>query len=166
MNARAELQAIIARLEVISHVPALNQSPKAEVGGATTGDEKNPGGHRPRGGIDHQDDKDRDSHVVKSADHYRRRLARCRTTRDVELVRDCARETLRTWTHTPPAGPEPKPGEPLFMRWLAAQTGSVDTISRQAGVSRALVYKARDRHPQDHERAVDAALKGSVRRVA
>lgn len=166
MSARAELLAIIARLEVMSHVPAVNQSPKAEVGGATTSDERNPGGHCPRGGLDRQDDKDRGSDVVKSADHYRRRLARCRTTHDVEQVLECARETLRTWTHTPAAGPEPKPGEPMFMRWLAAQTGSVETISRQAGVSRALVYKARDRHPQDHARAVAATAKGSVRRAA
>ena len=53
MNARAELQAIIARLETMSHVPAVNLDPTP----AATTDSK--GGARPRGGV-----RDRDARRI------------------------------------------------------------------------------------------------------
>mgnify|MGYP007071596217 CR=1 FL=1 len=138
MNARAELQAIIARLETMSHVPAVNLDPTP----AATTDSK--GGARPRGGIDRKDDREPDF-ALKSADHYRRRLARAHTEGIVLVILRDAQRTLRAYTHTPVAdGADPKPGDPLFMRWLAKQQGRVEDISYRTGVSRALVYKARD----------------------
>lgn len=145
MSARAELLAIIARLETMSHVPAVNQSPKAEVGGATTSDERNPGGSRPRGGIDRKDDREPDF-ALKSADHYRRRLQGCRTTRDVELVLVDARLTLRAWTHTQ-VRDQPLPGDPLFRRWVNQQLEagkSQSEIARLSGLTRQRIHQLKD----------------------
>lgn len=137
-EARRELEQIIARLEVMSHVPAVNLDPTP----AATTDSK--GGARPRGGIDRKDDREPDF-ALKSADHYRRRLAGAHTEGIVLIILRDARATLRAYTHTPISdSADPKPGDPLFMRWLAKQTGRVEDISHRAGVSRALVYKARD----------------------
>lgn len=138
-DARAELLQVIARLEVISHVPAVNLDPTP----AATSEEK--GGARPRGGIDRKDDSEHDF-ALKSADHYRRRLQGCRTLRDVELVLIDARGTLRAWTRTPVTG-QPLPGDPLFKRWIRQQLDAgkkPEDIARVGGVSRQYVSKIRD----------------------
>ena len=139
MSARAELLAIIARLEVISHVPAVNLDPTPP----ETTDGK--GGARPRGGIDRKDDREPDF-ALKSADHYRRRLQGCRTGRDVELVLADARRSLAAWTRTP-VTLQPLPGDPLFKRWVRQQLDAgkkPEDIARVGGVSRQYVSKIRD----------------------
>lgn len=139
MIARRELLAIIARLEVMSHVPAVNLDPTP----AATTDAK--GGARPRGGIDRKDDREPDF-ALKSADHYRRRLDGCRTVRDVELVLVDARATLAAWMRTPVTG-QPTPGDPLFKRWVRQQLAGgkkPEEIARVGGVSRQYVSKIRD----------------------
>lgn len=139
MNARAELLAIIARLEVMSHVPAVNLDPTP----AATTDAK--GGARPRGGIDRKDDAE-PGFALRSADHYRRRLNGCRTVRDVELVLVDARRTVIAWTRTP-VTMQPTPGDPLFKRWIRQQLDAgkkPEEIARIGGVSRQYVSKIRD----------------------
>lgn len=137
-EARRELEQIIARLECMSHVPALTQSPKAEVGGATTGDEKTPGGKRPRGGIDRKDDADREDVIVKSAEIYRHRLNLARSEIAVEVILGEARQTLRSWTHTP-VRDQPIPTDPMFRRWVNQQIKagkSQAEVARLTGVTR------------------------------
>lgn len=136
-DARAELLQVIARLEVISHVPAVNLDPTP----AATSEEK--GGARPRGGIDRKDDREPDF-ALKSADHYRRRLQGCRTLRDVELVLADARLTLRAWTRTPEPR-DPEWGSFAWRRQIVKdiETGkrTVDACRSHYSVSRATVYR-------------------------
>lgn len=138
-SARHELEQIIARLEVISHVPAVNLDPTPAATDASKG------GARPRGGIDRKDDREMDF-ALKSADHYRRRLDRAHTEGAVLRILADAKLTLRAWTHTPVTD-QPLPGDPLFRRWvsqqLAAGKSPVD-IARVSGVSRQYVSKIRD----------------------
>lgn len=150
-EARRELLAIIARLEVMSHVPALNQSPKAEVGGATTGDEKNPGGSRPRGGIDRKDDREPDF-ALKSADHYRRRLAGAQGEHTVTLILADAQKTLDAWMRTPVTG-DPEWGSFAWRKQIVRdiETGkrTIDGCRAHYGVSRATVYRYLEQYGQD-----------------
>ena len=137
MSARAELLQIIARLEVLSHVPAVNLNPQP----VTTEDGK--GGARPRGGVDREDDREPDF-ALKSADHYRRRLNGCRTVRDVELVLVDARRTLLAWTRTP----EPRDPEWGSFAWrrqivrdIESGKRTIDACRSHYSVSRATIYR-------------------------
>lgn len=139
MSARTELLQIIARLEVISHVPAVNLDPTPP----ETTDGK--GGARPRGGVDRKDDREPDF-ALKSADHYRRRLSRAHTDGIVLAILADARRTLEAWTKTP-VTLQPTPGDPLFKRWIRQQLDAgkkPEDIARIGGVSRQYVSKVRD----------------------
>ena len=135
--ARDELLTIIARLETISHVPAVNLDPTP----AATTDSK--GGARPRGGIDRKDDREPDF-ALKSADHYRRRLARAHTEGIVLVILRDARATLRAYTHTPlPTGDGPQYGDAMWKRWVAESPASNAEIARIYNVSREYVRQVR-----------------------
>lgn len=145
MNARAELLQIIARLETMSHVPAVNLNPQP----VTTEDGK--GGARPRGGIDREDDRQHDF-TLKSADHYRRRLHGCRTVRDVELVLADARQTLAAWARTPEPR-DPEWGSFAWRRQIVRdiETGkrTLDACRSHYSVSRATIYRYLAMYGQD-----------------
>lgn len=152
MSARRELEQIIARLEVISHVPAVNLDPTPP----ETTDGK--GGARPRGGIDRKDDREPDF-ALKSADHYRRRLRNANTERDIERALTAARATLAAWTKAPP----PREPERDTYYWrlqivndIRTKKRTVDGCRTHYSVSRAAVYKYL-RQYGDHRRLDDAA---------
>lgn len=151
MSARTELLQIIARLEVISHVPAVNLDPTPP----ETTDGK--GGARPRGGVDRKDDREPDF-ALKSADHYRRRLARANTERDIERARDAARQTLAAWTKAPP--PREPERDSYYWRLQIVndiRTGkrTVDACRTHYSVSRATVYNYLKQYGEHHR--LDAA---------
>ena len=147
-EARVELEQIIARLKVMSHVPSGFKDGKT-----SRSTDEAVGGRRPNGGVDRKDDRQEDW-ALKSAEHYQARLKHAHTEGIVLLILRDARRTLRAYTHTPvPVSADPKPGDPLFMRWLAKQDGRVEDISYRTGVSRALVYKARDTYGDDRRAA-------------
>jgi len=124
----------------MSHVPAVNLNPEP-----VTLDES-VGGNRPRGGIDRKDDREPEF-MLKSADHYRRRLAGARTERALTLIRADLELTLRAWTHTPLKRHDiPKPGDAFFTRWARERIrdGWPDSeIVRLGGCSRQYVNRLR-----------------------
>lgn len=134
---RYEIRQLIARLECMSHVPAVNLNPEP-----VTLDESI-GGNRPRGGVDRKDDRDRDF-MLKSADVYRTRLAGARSERALASIHCDIQQTLKAWTHTPPSSnPEWKSFEWKKQIAREIQTGkrSVDDARRFYKIGRATVYR-------------------------
>lgn len=98
-------------------------------------------GNRPPGGVDRFDDRQPDFRQ-KSAEHFRRRLNGCRSTRDVELVLEDAVAALDAWRRTPVSG-DPLPGDPFFKRWVREHEASSAELARLTGVSRQYISRIR-----------------------
>lgn len=112
-----ELRKVIARLELVSHAPTQRLEPAeadpekrlradtADPAGVSRLSDK--GGRRPPGGI--EDDGPRkwqngppDDVVLRSAEHFRRRLVGCNTEADMKKVLADAQRALLSWQKTPP----------------------------------------------------------------
>ena len=136
-EARAELLNVIARLEVISQVSAVNLDPTP----AATDSSK--GGGRPSGGIDRKDDRE-PGFELKSADHFRRRLRKAHTEGAVLAILADAHKTLKAWT----VGPEPKDPPWGSFEWRRQIVRDFESGKRDLdgcrsfyNVSRATVYR-------------------------
>lgn len=138
MSARRDLERIIARLELKSHAHAAQIQPEPASRGGSRG------GNRPPGGIDVRDDKEPEFHL-KSADHFRRRLARARSDRAVQLILVDAEKALAAWERTPLVG-RPLPGSPFFRRWIIDQLRlgeNPERVAQLGGCTREYVNKVR-----------------------
>lgn len=128
---RSELAQVLAELELVSHVPAVNLDPLPP----KTADEK-PGGKKPRGGVDRKDDQER-GYALKSASHFRRRLAGAHSDKALEAILADAKKALAAHRRQPPPPDRPEYGSPQFKRWVseselsAAKIGSLYNVSRQ-----------------------------------
>jgi len=137
MTTRGELMNVIARLELMSHAPAMNLQPSAR----STGEGDDRGGNRPPGGIDRKADTNPEF-LLKSADHFRQRLSKARTEYALRCILDDARKTLEAWQHTPSTDDPEVAG--IHWRWMVAISLESDAeIARRYSVSRAYVAKIR-----------------------
>lgn len=141
MTIRAELLQVLAELDLVSHVPALDYESKRENKGSVS-DDRSPGGKRPRGGADRKDDRERE-YSLKSADHFRRRLARAHSQRTLEVILEEAKAALAAWRRQPAPTGEPEYGSPQWKRWVAESKLPSSEIARKYGVSGQYIRRIR-----------------------
>jgi len=139
-----DLRQVLAELELISHVSAVN------LDGAGGGDQgEDIGGKRPPGGVDRRDDQ-RDSlehtHPQKSAEHFRRRVAHARTSQHIETILEDAGKALVAWRRQPAPSNQPELSSPQWKHWVAESTIASSEIARKYGVSRQYVDKVRAKY--------------------
>lgn len=162
----AELMQVLAELELVSHAPTQNLgaatddptrrlSVVPDESGISRLSEK--GGRRPPGGLDDDrrrmpDDRgDPDLVILRSADFFRRRLARCESRSILRLILADAREALRSYRKAP-ARTDPPFGSFEFKMMLvvAVESGlSVDGAKQRFGVGRSTVYKWMAQYSED-----------------
>lgn len=138
------LRQVLAELELVSHVPAVNLDPLTR---ETSGE--GIGGKRPPGGIDRRDDRRDDDdhhHPQKSVDHFRRRLAHARTDEQRALILTDAEAALAAWKRQPAASTEPAYGSPQWKRWVAESKLSHQQVADKFGISRSYVAKVRKQY--------------------
>ena len=134
---RHELRELIAQLEMKSQVSA------AQVGRSVRATDDDIGGKRPSGGIDYKDDREPDS-VLKSADYFRRKQARCYVDQHFEEVIVEINAVLVAWQRMPlPTGQPPTPGDPQWKRWVAESTMDVGELARLFNMPRQYIHRIR-----------------------
>lgn len=136
---KVELAQVIAALHMVSQVPAASLEP-----GSPSSEAK--GGRKPAGGISHQDDRDTNA-PLKSAEHFIKRMAGCRTDSDYTRVLEDARAALDRWKRTPPqAGTEPEYGTLHWKRWVAASKEPNAELARRFNVSPQYIGQVRKQY--------------------
>lgn len=136
--AARELQRIILRLDLVSHVSA------AAPGKGTPAQDEDIGGKRPPGGIDRKGDRQA-NYRQKSAVYFRRRWRHTNTVDGLEALLDEAREAVWAWSHTPTVSMVVEPERNSFF-WkcqIADDTRDLEKIKAIYRVSRATVYRYR-----------------------
>jgi len=145
MSTRSDLMQVLARLELVSHGTTQSFDPQPVT---TEGDDQ--GGHKPRGGA--TDDRARrwedgapaDMVMLRSADHFRRRLAGCVTEGDLQRVLRDALVALESYRRAPVPGRDEQPPWDDVSRWKRWAWHSKlhgAELARRSGVSRQAVYK-------------------------
>jgi hypothetical protein len=140
VSVEQQLRQVLAELELVSHVSAVN----LESSGGDHGEDI--GGRRPPGGIDRRDDlpdNHERHHPQKSVDHFRRRLARARSDESRTLILGEAKDALTAWKRQPALTGEPEYGTPQWKRWVAESDLSSSKIADKYGVSGQYVRKIR-----------------------
>lgn len=134
-----QLKQTIAELEMCSHVSAVS----LDSSGRDSGEDV--GGKRPPGGVDRKDDKSREGHKLKSAEHYRRRAAKARSESALRAILKDAKESLEAWKRRPAPRDvgHPMPGDMDWKRWVGESSLSASEIARKCSVSGAYVRKIR-----------------------
>jgi len=137
-----ELHQVLAELELVSQVPALDYASKNE---GSVADERSPGGKRPRGGVERKDDREHDF-ALKSADHFRRRLAKAHSQRTLELILKDAKAALEAHRRQPAPTDRPELSSPQWKRWVADSELPAREIARIYNVGRTYVDRIRARY--------------------
>lgn len=147
MTLLQEIQKTLSELELCSHMPA------AELGYSSKGVE-HPGGKRPPGGVDYREDKhnlepsaksEAKPRILRSAEHYRRRLAKAHSDRTLEIILEQAKDSLSAWKRqpAPTRQNEPKRDDPGWKRYVAESDLSSDSLAAKYGVSGAYIREVR-----------------------
>ena len=149
MSIRQELRQVLAELELCSHVPAVNITPSGRDAGTDVG------GNRPTGGIDRREDRAREELstgddpdrgvLLRSAEHFRRRLAKASSERAEAAILEDARRALAAYRRAPKPRDlgHPMPSDPQWKRWVAESQLPAREVARKCSVSRQYVEKVR-----------------------
>ena len=129
MSPDRECRQLLARLELISHTPAVSLDREGKTGG------KPLGGDRPPGGIDARDDFDLD-YTLKSHVYYRRRYGRCRTDWQLTALAAEMAAVLEAWLHSP----KPPRDSNAWREAVATDTRGLSAIAREYNLTRQQVY--------------------------
>lgn len=132
----SETVQIIVRLNLVSHASAISFE------ATSRSSETSRTGNRPPGGVDWRDDREPD-YRQKSALHFQRRLNRCRTRQDIQMVLADAKDALDAWQKTPIGPRDPMPGDPMFRRWVIEHDATDSELARITGVSRQYINRIR-----------------------
>ena len=137
---RDRLFQVLAELELISQVSAVNMDSS---GGRDASESI--GGKRPPGGINRKDDREHD-YPQKSADHFRRRLARAfndatllMILQDAETALDSCRKSPEIWD----GDLEPAPKTFRWKRMIANSPETAAVLVRRYGISERTVRNYR-----------------------
>jgi hypothetical protein len=147
----SELRTVLAQLELCSHVQAVNLDPSSRDSGEEIG------GKRPPGGIDRSEDRatvgpvgsgEPRPRVLRSAEHYRRRIAKAHSQRALERVLADARDSLDAWRRQPAPSKkaEPKVGDPGWKRYIAESKESSSVLAARFGKSGAYIREVRRKY--------------------
>lgn len=142
--AEKSLGQLLAELEMMSHVGAVNPNASSRDAGEDIG------GKRPPGGVDRREDRHRDpvqandepERLLRSASHFREQLARGRRE---GLVRVEVEASLVAWRRQP-AAKNPVPGDPGWGRWVADSPLSDVELARMFGKSRQAFHQLRAKY--------------------
>jgi hypothetical protein len=147
MNVHIELRTVLARLELISQVPA------AELGYSAKS-AAHPGGKRPPGGIIHADDRSAEAreYPQKSVEHFKRRIAKAHTTHALEAILEDARKALEAARRqpAPTKRTEPKIGDPGWKRYVAESEESSSVLGARFGKSSRYIREVRSKYREAH----------------
>ncbi len=135
-----ELRQVLAELELVSQVSAVNYGSS---GGGDQGEDI--GGRRPGGGVDAKDDRQQ-GHALKSAEHFRRRIAKAHSERAFEAILADAKRSLEAHRRQPPPSDRPELSSPQWKRWAASSDLPPREIARIYNVSRQYVERVRARY--------------------
>lgn len=144
-----ELRQVLAALELVSHVPALDYASKRDNKGSVT-DDRSPGGKRPRGGVDRQDDRERE-YTLKSADHFRRRLAHATSRHTLELILKEARASLDAHRKVPDWKKGEIEPERKTLRWkrmIANSPATAEVLAKRHEIGVRTVKRYREMYRQ------------------
>jgi len=135
-----QLRQAIAKVSLLSQVPAAS----LETAAKSTDDDI--GGRRPSGGIANKDDF-QIGYALKSAEYFRRRLARARTPRAITELLSEAEATLEAWKRAPiPEGQPPEFGSPQWKRWIAESPLDGGELARTFSVTRQYIHQIRTQY--------------------
>lgn len=126
---------LYGRLQVVSHGTV------AQVGTMAGGESE---AIYPSGGVATKDDREAD-HPQKSHRHFARRLNGCRERHHLEVVAWDMQAAITAWTKTP-IGPDPKPGDAMFPRFIADSALSAEKLASQFYVSKRYIFKIRENY--------------------
>lgn len=143
----ADLRQVLVELEMMSHISAVNLNP------GSRDSSEGIGGKRPPGGVDRREDRYRpapgettdDERVLRSADHFRRQLAK---GRNPEYVLEEAREALAAFRRPPKPRDKghPMPADFNWKRWVAESDLPSSEIARKCGVTGQYVRRIRKQY--------------------
>lgn len=137
LDDRRALREVIARIDLLSHVPAAN------MGRSSRSADDDIGGRRPSGGVVAKDDFAQEF-ALKSAEHFRRRLMRCHTPQAVTMLLDEARKCLESWKRMPiPDGQPPEFGSPQWKRYIAESVEDPGMLATRFHCTRRYINKIR-----------------------
>jgi hypothetical protein len=140
LDDRRKLREVIVKIGLLSQVPAAN------LGRSSRSADDDIGGGRPSGGIVAKDDFAAEF-ALKSAEYFRRRLARCHTPRAVVELLAEAEATLEAWRRTPiPAGQEPEYGSPQWKRYIAESGEDTGVLATRFNCTRRYINKIRQQY--------------------
>jgi hypothetical protein len=139
---------VLAELDLVSHVPAAQS---IEGGRSAEGDI---GGNRPPGGVDRKEDRqpsdpkrnaDKPERLLRSADHFMRRIAKARSEHTLGLILEDAEASLDAWKRqpAPDKSNEPKYGTPQWKRYIAESAEKPNVLAKRFGVTRQYIEKVR-----------------------
>jgi hypothetical protein len=145
-----EIRRTLSELELCSHMPA------AELGYSSKS-AAHPGGKRPPGGVDYREDKhnlgpqtktDAKPRILRSAEHYRRRLAKAHNDRTLEIILEQANDSLNAWRRQPPPTKqnEPKKEDPGWKRYVAESELMSESLAAKYGVSSQYIREVRKKY--------------------
>lgn len=135
-----DLRQVLVQLELCSHVGAVNMDPSSRDAGEDIG------GKRPPGGVDRREDAEREpGRMLKSAEHFRRRLARARSERALTQILADAEASLSAWRRQPPPRDKehPMPSDFNWKRWVSESSLSSSDVARKCFVSKRYVNRIR-----------------------
>jgi hypothetical protein len=141
-----ELRTVLAQLELISQVPAVNY----ESSGSRDAGESI-GGKRPPGGLIRADDREHD-YPQKSVEHFKRRIAKAHSDHAFEAILGDAKKALEAARRQPARGPEPGFGDPGWKRYVAESTEKASDLARKFACKRSYIEKVRQDY-RDEEAA-------------
>lgn len=133
-----EIAQVLAQLSICSEVAA------ASLGSSARASEDDIGGRRPPGGEDHKGNRDPEW-ALKSAEHFRRRLARAHSERTLTAILADAEAALTAWRRQPASTKdnEPEYGSPQWKRYIAESKESHGTLADRFHVERSYIAKIR-----------------------
>jgi hypothetical protein len=143
-----ELRTVLAQLELCSHVQAVNLEPSSRDSAESIGGKCPPGG-RDRGEdgarVEPAGRDEPRPRVLRSAEHYRRRIAKAHGRRTLELILVEATDSLEAWRRqpAPTKKAEPKLGDPGWKRYVAESPEKANELAARFVVSRAYIEKVR-----------------------
>lgn len=126
---QGELRQVLAELELVSQVSAVNLDPTARDTSESIG------GNRPSGGINRKDDRQPD-YPQKSVEHFRRRAAGARSEYQLGLILKDAKKALEACKR------QAAPADPLWMSFEWKRQIAREVETRQRTVDNARVFYA------------------------
>jgi hypothetical protein len=138
-----QMRQVLVQLEMCSHVSA------AQPGSSARDASEGIGGKRPPGGIDRKEDREPfedDKRGLRSADYFRRRLARAHSQKTLQTILTEAEASLEAWRKQPPPGIEPEFGTSQWKRWIGESTEGYGALAARFNVDKSYIQQLKKQY--------------------